>query len=49
MEDTTDRLVLPCWELLGEDGCRRLRELARPFSRAVAAGAFGGGLPLDEA
>jgi hypothetical protein len=39
---TDDSSVVP-YEVLGEDGCERLRALARPFSRTVAAAAFGGG------
>lgn len=35
IEDRTDRAALPAYEPLGEDGCTRLRALARPFSRAI--------------
>jgi hypothetical protein len=35
VEDRTDVLALPAWELLGEPGCTRLRELVRPLSKAV--------------
>ncbi len=35
VEDRTDALALPAWQVLGEDGCARLRELVRPLSRAV--------------
>lgn len=35
VEDTTDARALPAYEVLGEDGCERVRTLARPFSRAV--------------
>ena len=35
VEDRTDALSVPAYEALGEDGCARLRELARPASRAV--------------
>lgn len=42
-EDATDRLALAPWEVLGEDGSARLRELVRPLSTAVVAG---GGLGI---
>ncbi|WP_308164238.1 SCO6745 family protein [Nonomuraea sediminis] len=35
VEDRTDALALPAYAALGEDGCERLAELARPFGRAV--------------
>ncbi|MEV0390573.1 hypothetical protein [Nonomuraea sp. NPDC050643] len=35
MEDRTDELALPAYRALGEDGCERLAELARPFGRRV--------------
>ena len=38
IEDRTDVLALPPWEVLGEDGCARLRELVRPLSKAVIDG-----------
>ncbi len=42
IEDRTDALALPPWEVLGEDGCDRLRSLVRPLSKAiVSSGAFG--------
>ncbi|MGI8492590.1 MAG: SCO6745 family protein [Acidimicrobiales bacterium] len=37
IEDMTDARALAAYEVLGEDGCRRLRELARPLSQAVVA------------
>jgi hypothetical protein len=41
IEDQTDVLALPAWEALGEDGCNELRELGRPWSRAIVdSGAF---------
>lgn len=40
VEDTTDRLMLPCWRRLGEEDCTRLRELVRPFSRAISSAVF---------
>ncbi|HUF32275.1 MAG TPA: hypothetical protein VMN58_03585 [Acidimicrobiales bacterium] len=43
VEDRTDALALAPWEALGSDACDRLRDLVRPWSKAiVAAGAFGG-------
>jgi hypothetical protein len=49
LEATTDRLALPAYGVLGEDGLFRLAELTRPLSRTlVKAGmldprnAFGG-------
>jgi hypothetical protein len=42
VEDRTDELAAGPWAVLGEDGCARLRELGRPWSRAlVASGEFG--------
>ncbi len=35
VEDITDARALPAYEVLGEEGCDRVRTLARPFSRAV--------------
>lgn len=35
VEDRTDALAVCAYEPLGEDGCARLRALARPFSQAV--------------
>ncbi len=41
LEARTDELAMAPWEHLGADGCRRLRELVRPLSRAlVDAGTF---------
>jgi hypothetical protein len=42
VEDRTDELAVGPWRHLGVDGCTRLRELVRPFSKAiVASGSFG--------
>ncbi|MEU4712221.1 hypothetical protein AB0F73_00915 [Micromonospora purpureochromogenes] len=35
VEDQTDALAEPAYRVLGEDGCARLAEVARPLSRAV--------------
>ncbi len=35
IEDTTDRLALAPWQHLGEAGSNRLRELVRPWSKAI--------------
>jgi hypothetical protein len=35
VEAATDRLSLPAYQVLGEDGMTRLAELTRPLSRAV--------------
>ena len=43
VEDRTDQLALAPYEAIGDEGCARLRELVRPFSRAVVDG---GGLPV---
>jgi hypothetical protein len=44
VEDRTDALAAPAYAPLGEDGCARLRELCRPWSRAiVASGGLGFG------
>jgi helix-turn-helix protein len=50
IEDCTDRLAAPPWRVLGEEPCSRLRDLVRPYSRAVVeAGTFSAGLPgLDD-
>ncbi|MDQ3107642.1 MAG: hypothetical protein M3Q68_07555, partial [Actinomycetota bacterium] len=42
VEDRTDALAAPAYDVLGEDGCERLRTLGRPLSRAIVeAGGFG--------
>jgi helix-turn-helix protein len=41
VEDRTDQLAVEAWAAIGEDGCARLRELVRPWSRAlVESGEF---------
>lgn len=35
IERTTDELAMPPWEAIGEESCHRLRELVRPWSRAI--------------
>jgi hypothetical protein len=42
VEDRTDHLSIPAYAVLGEDGCTRLRELARPLSAAIIEA---GGIP----
>jgi hypothetical protein len=42
VEDATDAIALAPWELLGADGCTRLRELGKDLSRAILAA---GGIP----
>ena len=43
IEDRTDDAALPPWQALGAEGCARLDELARPYSRALLkSGIFGG-------
>ena len=43
LELRTDAASVDAYEVLGEDGCERLRALCRPLSRAVvASGALGG-------
>ncbi|HEU5029697.1 MAG TPA: hypothetical protein VFV01_32620 [Spirillospora sp.] len=37
IEDRTDELALPAYTALGEAGCERLAELARPIGRAVVS------------
>ena len=37
VEDRTDARALPPYAALGQDGCERLRQLARPLSQAVVA------------
>jgi hypothetical protein len=42
VEDLTDQLSVPAYDRLGEDGCARLQELARPLAKAVLdAGGLG--------
>jgi hypothetical protein len=44
IEQQTDQMALPPWRHLGEAACTRLRELVRPYSRAIVqAGTF----PVD--
>ena len=44
VEDRTDALAAPAYEVLGADGCERLRSLCRPLSKAIVeGGAFGFG------
>ena len=46
IEDQTDVLAMSAWQALGEDGCDELRQLVRPWSRAiVGSDAFTGGPP----
>jgi hypothetical protein len=40
VEDRTDERTMVAWEGIGEDGCRRLREIVRPFSRAIAQSTY---------
>jgi hypothetical protein len=40
VERRTDELMLQCWERLGDDGCARLRQLVRPFSRTIVDESF---------
>jgi hypothetical protein len=42
IEDETDRLALPLWQRLGDDGCARLREIVQPLVRAIVEA---GGIP----
>ncbi|QYG93783.1 hypothetical protein HC251_16020 [Iamia sp. SCSIO 61187] len=43
IEDRTDAAALPPWQALGDEGCARLLEVARPYGRAVLkSGIFGG-------
>jgi hypothetical protein len=42
VEDRTDELSVRAYEAIGEEGCARLRECIRPYSRAVVdAGMLG--------
>lgn len=43
VEDRTDELALTPYESIGEDGCKMLRQLTRPFSQAIVAG---GAIPI---
>jgi hypothetical protein len=44
VEDQTDAAAVFAYEGLGEDGCERLRQLARPMSQAVVAAGL---IPVD--
>jgi hypothetical protein len=49
VEDRTDALSAAAYAPLGEDGCARLRRLARPYSRAVVdGGLLAGGAGSDD-
>jgi hypothetical protein len=41
VERRTDEGSVIAYEAIGEDGCDRLRALARPFSKTISAAAFG--------
>jgi hypothetical protein len=41
VERLTDERSVIAYEAIGEDGCDRLRSLARPFSKTISAAAFG--------
>lgn len=43
VEDTTDRLAVHPYAVLGDERCEELRRLARPLSQAVVAGGMLGG------
>jgi hypothetical protein len=43
VEDRTDALSVAAYETLGEEGCSRLRQLARPISKAIVEGGLLGG------
>jgi hypothetical protein len=43
VEQRTDAASVDAYEVLGDDGCERLRSLCRPFSRAVVSGGGLGG------
>lgn len=47
IEDLTDRLAAPCWQVLGEQSCARLRQLVRPWSRFIAEQGLAG-RPADD-
>jgi len=42
IEQRTDDSSVAPYEAIGQDGCERLRTLARPFSRTISEAAFGG-------
>ena len=41
IEDRTDELAAPAWQALETDDADRVREIVRPWSRTIAATAFG--------
>ena len=43
IEDTTDRLSAAAYGPIGDEGCARLRDLARPLSKAIVSGGGLGG------
>lgn len=44
-EALTDELAMAPWEAIGDEACDRLRELVRPFSKAIVAGGVFGAPP----
>ena len=40
VEDRTDERAMAAWERIGALGCQRLREIVRPFSKAIVDDAF---------
>ncbi|WP_041842433.1 SCO6745 family protein [Actinoplanes friuliensis] len=40
LEADTDRLAVPAYQVLGSEGCERLAELTRPFSRTLVKAGF---------
>ena len=47
IEDATDSAAVVAYEVLGDDGCARLRALARPYSRAIVDGGLLGTIAGD--
>jgi hypothetical protein len=47
IEDATDAAAVVAYEALGDEGCARLRALARPYSRAIVDGGLLGSIPGD--
>jgi hypothetical protein len=41
VEDRTDELAVYPYQAIGEDGCDRLRELARPLVKAITEADLG--------
>jgi hypothetical protein len=49
IEHRTDVLAMKPWDAIGEESCTRLRELVRPWSRAIVSSGGSLASALDDA